>query len=258
MKKIFCITIIICCSILPAQSFSDSISKHMMNSYSDSFERSKISEKICSNEDMEDPEVLFNLAETYWGSKEKRDESKAYIYYLKAAEKGHPAAHARIGTFYTTGNAAVNKNTKKAEAYFKKACGLGYKWACCYVKNAEKCNENTFDSKGDWADYLFLNKRYDEAYDYISKNINSSDPKLWFYMGMFYEKGIKVKKDLDKAMMYYEKACNAGFGKAAYQLGLVFLKKDKIKSQYYFEKACDLRYKLGCRARYADVVYSLN
>tara|TARA_R110002050_G_scaffold15615_1_gene47932 strand:- start:14969 stop:15748 length:780 start_codon:yes stop_codon:yes gene_type:complete len=232
---------------------AESFASHMLDSYNQSGEMSKISEKLCTEKDMEDPKVLFNLAEVYWGSQQNRDESKAYDYYLKAADKGHPDAHARIATLYAKGSSAVEKDPKKADAYFKKACDLGYKWACCYVSDAKKCGENYFSSKGDWADFLFLNNRYDEAYDFIMKNRDSSDPKLLFYRGMFHEKGIKVKRDTDKAIYYYEKATAAGLGKAAYRLGILNLKKDEIKSQYYFEKACDLGYKLGCRARYAGV-----
>ena len=102
----------------------------------------------------------------------------------------------------------------------------------------------------------FLNEYYEEAYKYLLENKDIQKSKTEFYLGMFFEKDIIVKKDLDKAIYHYQKSYQEGSASSAYQLGLIYLKKNKIKSQYYFEKSCDLGNKKGCRARYADVAYN--
>lgn len=50
--------------------------------------------------------------------------SEAVPYLRKAAEMGHPAAQALLGTCYTSGLAVV-KNDAEAAKLFRKSAGLG-------------------------------------------------------------------------------------------------------------------------------------
>jgi hypothetical protein len=212
---------------------------------------------------LEDPEILFMLAEAhvnaggYWDSKKKAQHmKKASEYYTKAANLGHSTSWRRLGSniYWESGD------LKKHDEYQKKADELENP-PC---PSGEACTVQSFKTLDQWFHYVatviqcgkekekWEKVRQEEAWKLLQGLGEFTDPKLQFYKGVFYEKGIGTPKDLEKARIFYEKAYEGGFAKAAYRLGLLYHKKNKAKAHYYFEKACEMGFKLGCIGRYTD------
>ena len=68
-------------------------------------------------------------------------------------------------------------------------------------------------------------------------------------MGMIYTKGISVKADDSLALEWFEKAANAGYAKAWYNLGQLNKVNDPVKALNYFEKAAYSGYTTAFAAR---------
>jgi len=221
------------------------IGTSLLKSYYEERAYNKVWEIPLEELDLSDPEVLFILAEINTG-----DGEEAYKYYVKAAKLGHPASWARLGSYYSL--EGPDQDLKKSEEYFKKACELGYEWSCCYGKN--HCTSRSFKTMSRWVDFLMGQGRVKEAWGFLKGADDTKDPEIAFFKGVFYEKGIQIPRDLNKAEEYYLKAFHAGSSKAAYQLGIFYLRKNKTKSQYYFDKACKMGFASGCLARYTGQV----
>ncbi len=65
-------------------------------------------------------------------------------------------------------------------------------------------------------------------------------------LGMLYENGQGVEKDLTKAAQFYSKACDLNNNKGCFNLGALYLEKDSKKATALFEKACKLGNQLAC------------
>ena len=74
-----------------------------------------------------------------------------------------------------------------------------------------------------------------------------TDKKSCNYLGVLYENGLGVKKDINKALSYYKISCDAKVAEACINLGSLYSqlnKKQKAKAS--FKKACSLGYKPAC------------
>jgi TPR repeat protein len=67
------------------------------------------------------------------------------------------------------------------------------------------------------------NKHYHEAFNRFSQLADEGHPAAQHVVGVMYEKGIGVKKDLKKAVVYYRKAADQDFGDAQSALGHMYL-----------------------------------
>ena len=62
-----------------------------------------------------------------------------------------------------------------------------------------------------------------------------------------YLDGKGIKKDLSKALFYYEKSCKMGNSEGCYGVGYVYSKRKNYKKSYeYYKKACDMGNGKGC------------
>ena len=55
---------------------------------------------------------------------------------------------------------------------------------------------------------------YNKAYFWVNAASNEEYDKAQYYMGIFYEKGIGCKKDLDQALLWFEKSARNAYLKA--------------------------------------------
>ncbi len=67
-------------------------------------------------------------------------------------------------------------------------------------------------------------------------------------LGVLYQNGQGVEKDLIKVAYFYTKACDLKDGSGCFNLGELYLEKDSKKAVALFEKSCDLNISRGCGA----------
>ena len=84
-----------------------------------------------------DPEALFNLANAHHGGLGiEKNETRAFLLWLKAAQNGLAAAQARVGLAYATGE-GVALDQVEAAKWFITAAGLGDKNAAANKARAQ-------------------------------------------------------------------------------------------------------------------------
>ena len=77
-----------------------------------------------------------------------------------------------------------------------------------------------------------------KSMEYFELAAKMNDPEAICMVGYFYEKGLGITKDLDKASAYYQKSGKMGYMKAYNNLGTVYAqKKDMKNAQFYWELA---------------------
>ena len=133
----------------------------------------------------------------------------------------------KIGEYYHFGNKGVSVDYKKSREYYLKAVELGSAVAANHLAGLYANGygvEKNFETAKKWR---LKSSQLDSSLE--NKCLNASFPPSslcalvlsatsWergadsYYLGVFYEHGIEgVKKDLEKAKMYYKRAASYGF-----------------------------------------------
>ncbi len=73
------------------------------------------------------------------------------------------------------------------------------------------------------------------------------------FLGVLYENGEGVEKNLIKAAQFYSKACDLNNGRGCNNLGVLYeygqgVEKDLTKAAYFYSKACKLGEQLACES----------
>jgi TPR repeat protein len=185
---------------------------------------------------------LNNLGYCYQhGIEKKKDEFKAFEFYLKSAKGGNLSAQNNLGYCYQNG-IGVTKNEKEAFEWYLKAANEGdlqaqYNLGICYQNGigVNKDNKKAFE----WY--------FKSAKDYLpAQNI----------LGNCYQNEIGIEKDLEKAIYWYKKAAANGNKFAQCNLGNCYkngigIKKDERKAISLYQKSAEQEYsmaqfELGC------------
>jgi TPR repeat protein len=97
--------------------------------------------------------------------------------------------------------------------------------------------------------------QYIECYNGVCHVADRGHPQAQQLLGQIYEKGIGVKKDAPKAVLYYEKAAKQGVGEAQARLGVILrngegVSKNPKRAQMWLKKAAhqnigEAQYHLG-------------
>ena len=163
------------------------------------------------------------------------DFDKAYYWLEKAAKLQNSEALNSLGIIYLYG-LGKQKDLDIAEEYFKQADKLGDKNAknnlgeLYRIKNKNSSAEHWFNlaiKDNPYKAYEGLSKMYieqekfKEAYEYSEKAAELNNPEAEYNLGVFYEQGIYVKKDIKRAMYWYEKAAKQGHINAINNLNLI-------------------------------------
>jgi|TARA_R110002033_G_scaffold9971_4_gene32765 TPR repeat protein len=167
----------------------------------------------------------YNLASLYY-QKDKtlpiiRLDYKEALKYLQLGYEHHDEDSAfLLAKFYEKGF-GVEKNLEKAVEYYKRVA---------------RSNDSVSNFLGN---YYRKRKDYENARKYFSYAARNNYGGSLLDLGVLYEKGLGGKKDIYKAIEYYERAYKNNTSQkdiAAYNLGLVYqYGKDKIKKD--IEKA---------------------
>ncbi|QCO21229.1 sel1 repeat family protein [Acinetobacter cumulans] len=176
----------------------------------------------------------------------KQDYNKAYFWFEKSALSQNDEALNSLGNIYYLG-LGRGKNYIKAEEYYSQAYALGNKDAIFNL--AELYRNNGFGKLPDYnkAEEIYRSKIIDnpyksyeglskiyiekgafkEAFIYSKKAADLNNPEAEYNLGVFYEKGIYVEKDIEKALYWYERAAKKGHLDAKNNLEVIEFTKSK-------------------------------
>ncbi len=184
---------------------------------------------------------LFNLAWIYnFGKGVEKDLLKAKEYYEKAANLGFSSAYYNLAWLYYK-DEVIEVNYEKALEYLRKGVelnnsncinllGLFYEKGYGVEKNIETAISYykkiaNFDkyAANNLANYYRNNKNYKEAFKYYDLGSQFGNDESMNELGIIYEQGLGVTKDIQTALNYYNKAYNANLNpQAAYNIGLIY------------------------------------
>lgn len=165
---------------------------------------------------------------------------KAYYWFEKSAKSNNNEALNSLGMIFYAG-IGREKDFKKAEEYFLKANSLGNKDA--KLNLAELYRSSDFGQLPDYEKavkwYLLGSKdnpsrayeglsklyleqeNYSKAFDFTKKSAELGSPEAQYNLGVFFEKGIYVKKDAKQAEYWYEKSAKQGHLNAINNLNII-------------------------------------
>ncbi len=172
--------------------------------------------------ELENSDCLFELGNHYFSTNSPAFAERAFEYYERAADQGHPAAQCRVAALYTTGH---RYNLKAAFKYYKMSADQGYVDAQYYVgvyyrdgygttanrdasfeyfkKAADSGHATAQEEVGNY--YLDVMKNNALAFEYYKKAADQgSSFHAQVQTGWLYQHGFGVAKDLELACKYYE------------------------------------------------------
>lgn len=141
----------------------------------------------------------------------KADRGRAFMWYESAASGGDERAFYPLGLCYALG-IGTNRDFKKAKENLKRAASLGSDGAkTALLKLYEKKKKHLSRALYSRAMRLLYNKKFDAALSAFNLSAELDMPKALFAVGTFYEFGISVPVDREKAMLCYAEAKSRGF-----------------------------------------------
>lgn len=104
-----------------------------------------------------------------------------------------------------------------------------------------------------FADGGEVTQDYAKAREYYSRACNLKNGFGCFYLGILYQRGFSVPKNIDWGMKYFKISCDLNEVSACLMLGGLYtagkdVTHDKNLAITYFKKACDLGEKVACYA----------
>lgn len=187
------------------------------------------------------PQQMYLKARKYHLKNGSKSYGKAMQWYLKAAERGHPASMKNIAGMYEYGE-GVGKDVVKAAKWYRKAAEKGnptamYNLGVMYAKGKGVAPDNIQAVKwyrqaaghGDTDAMNNLGVIYETgkgvtkspggAVKWYRQAADKGHPEAIGNLGYCYETGMGVIQDLNKAIAYYRKAAKMGnpFAKNALQ-----------------------------------------
>ena len=128
-----------------------------------------------------------------WGMfVEEHDTKEAFRLYQLAAEANHPIGLWKLGQCYQAGT-ACQPDLEKAIAYFKRAIDLG-----------------SMPAKYDLGYIHFDNREFDTALHLFHEAAEEGSAPSMLAIGIMNEEGYGVKRDVERAKAWYEKAVAGG------------------------------------------------
>lgn len=204
---------------------------------------------------------LALLYEKGWGV--DKNETKAFAYYLKAAEQGEPASQNNVGLYFFEGKGGVQKDPQKAIYWYTKAAesgnetaqsnlGFNYEFGngvekdinkavYWYKKGAEGGSANAQNNYGRCLmEGLGVAKNVIEAREWFQKAADQGQLMAIFHLGYSYE----VEGDYIHAIYWYKIAAEKGDSQSQANLAALYFQgqgvtKDLQKAFYWFEKAAN-------------------
>ena len=221
-------------------------------------------------------ERLFELGENYeYGEVVKQDYDAAFEIYQKCAAKGYSPALNKLGWFYHNG-LAVDEDINKAFEYYTRAAAMNDSVAMVNLGNIYENNDFDEDEidwksaakwylkaallgdvkgKFNYANCLHygngVKRDREMAYWLFLDVAGRGDTDALFYLGLYYENGFVVEKNIQKAVALYRNGAEHGDAYCCSNLGKLYAdgfrgqKPDYKKAAGYYLDALVLGDALG-------------
>ena len=160
-----------------------------------------------------------------------KDLGKAAELYQKAADQGYAEAQNNLGLLYERGE-GVPKDLGKAADLYQKAADQGNQPAIGNLNRLSKPTKPEVTDRGNAATQFNLGVQYEygrgvpkdlvKAAELYQKAANQGHARAQLHLGSLYESGLGVPKDLGKAVELYQKAADQGMTPAQNNLGLLY------------------------------------
>lgn len=189
-----------------------------------------------------DVESMKDLGDAYeYGHGVNKDLKKAFVWYQEAANKGNERAMLALGEKYRDGK-GVDKDYKKAWNWYIKCKSEDCKWrASLYM--AEMLYKGLLEEeRPNQAKEL-----YEIAFEGCSEAAENNDTQAMYLLGNFYFNGnelLEIDVNPSKAVEWYEQAAEKGNGYAMNLLGICYdhglgVGKDITKACWWYEQATE-------------------
>ena len=186
-----------------------------------------------------DVEAQMEVGDAYWCGYQgvKRNNKKAFEWYLKAAEHGNAIAQTCVGVLYSEGR-GVKRNAATGVAWFRKAAEQGDMHA---LGNLGFCYYSGYGVEKD----LF------QAVAWFRKAAEAGHANVQAQLGHMYWYGIVVEKDCSQAMYWYHKAAEQDEGDGFWDLAFIYrdgyedfaahytIEEEPGKAMWWFQKLID-------------------
>lgn len=197
---------------------------------------SKQCEVLNSNSlNLIEKQAAMGLLYLFGSSGVSKDYSKAYKFLLTSAKQKNTEALNGLGIIYLYG-LGVSKNLDLAQKYFEQANSLGDEVSKINLGELYR-QKNNFIASEEWYKLAIITnpskayeglskiyldqKKFEQAYRYSEKAAELGNTEAEYNLGVFYEQGIYVNKNLEKAIFWYEKAALKGHLDALNNLSLL-------------------------------------
>lgn len=177
-------------------------------------------------------EVSLGVLYLFGDDKTQTNYKLAYKLLKSAADNNNVEALNGLGIMYLYGM-GKNQDYDLAEKYFKTALGLGDKIAnynlgelyrqkndinlSTYWYN-KSIADNPYKAYEGLSKLYIQNNEYKKAFIYSEKAAELNNPEAEYNLGVFFENGIYVERDINKAIYWYQKAAQKGHQDAIHNL----------------------------------------
>lgn len=161
--------------------------------------------------------IIYNSE--YYGVK---DPSLAFSYFEEASKLQHASSYYELSKFYLNNNSFIDQNHKKAHELLLKALKRGHPIA--YYKYALFAEQGLIKGVSE----AEIQNFYTNAFELLSKNLDSQPSSYSYYLGLCYERGLGVEKSIKLALKFYKKAAERGHKKAYYAM-IAYYEKNALK-----------------------------
>ncbi|CAB4391028.1 unnamed protein product [Rhizophagus irregularis] len=161
----------------------------------------------------------------------EQDDNKALEWFKKCSDQGLVEGNLCLGYIYSKEKSSTY-NPNEALVYYTKAAdqgnGVAMRNSAIMYLVGEQTNQNLKDS------IKLFRKAHNQCGDGVSGNI----------LGILYQNGVGIPKDVYEAAKYYRKASDLGDVNAKFNLGLLYLsgesiKKDEVEAVKLFKEAAE-------------------
>lgn len=178
-----------------------------------------------------------------------KDPKAAMDMFNKAAEKGNAAAHSLLAQVYESGQGGQTKSLEKAVEHYATAARGNDGVAQLWMGNAFQTGLLKDSAQGKKQEDLkpedvLLAPNPSQALSMYRLAANNNLPQAIYNVGVFYENGAVVDKDLAKAFALVQRAAQAGIPVAAYRLGAYYqqgagIGQDVVAAAAWYKRAAD-------------------
>lgn len=157
--------------------------------------------RAANQADAQHPEAFHDLAQCYERQRGCPvvipDERYALELYSRAAEYGFPSSQYRLGIAYEFGHLGLAVNLEESINFYGKAAEQGHPEAQLALSNLCLVGAGLVQSNCD-------------AYLWAKRAADQHHPRGLYVLGCYYEEGVGIPQDLEKAKELYEAAKKTG------------------------------------------------